>query len=310
MMLGAAMRSHRSTSRLLLGLLVAALACAGAADGRPGPGARCYGAASRDSEHPCFNRALLKAVTPQPIAALLETDAPFAPFDRGMTISTCWFGVAAAAAPPTIAIVGDSHAGHWRAAVDFVAQVRNWHGLSLTHSSCPLQKALRDLPEPRRSLCAKWKDQVFAWFTQHPEISTVFVAGLTGGSGVVPSGGRDAFETSVAGYRDAWNALPATVEHIVVIRDTPKGRADTNACVARAMARREALSQDSAAVAASRLKSPRVRVIDLTRFFCDRSRCYPVIGGALVYKDQNHMTETFAKSLGPFLLRAIKQDAS
>ena len=95
-------------------------------------------------------------------------------------------------------------------------------GLSLTHSSCPLQKALRDLREPRRTHCRRWKRDVFAWFAAHPEVETVFVAGLTGGSGVVARPGRSRFETSVQGYADAWRALPATVRTIVVIRDTPK----------------------------------------------------------------------------------------
>ena len=30
-----------------------------------------------------------------------------------------------------------------------------------------------------------------------------------------------------------------------------------------------------------------------------------MIGGALVFKDQNHMTETFSASLGPYVSRAI-----
>ena len=30
-----------------------------------------------------------------------------------------------------------------------------------------------------------------------------------------------------------------------------------------------------------------------------------MIGGALVFKDQNHMTETWSASLGPYLLRAL-----
>jgi hypothetical protein len=48
-----------------------------------------------------------------------------------------------------------------------------------------------------------------------------------------------------------------------------------------------------------------VRVIDLTRFFCGPLRCYPVIGGGYVYKDDNHMNAVFATSLGPFVLRAL-----
>jgi hypothetical protein len=48
-----------------------------------------------------------------------------------------------------------------------------------------------------------------------------------------------------------------------------------------------------------------VRAVDLTRFFCDRRRCYPVIGGALVFKDPTHLTGVFATTLAPYLLRAI-----
>jgi hypothetical protein len=56
-----------------------------------------------------------------------------------------------------------------------------------------------------------------------------------------------------------------------------------------------------AAVAAARLRSARVTTIDLNRFFCDRRRCYPVIGGALVFKDTTHVLEPFMRSLTPYV---------
>jgi hypothetical protein len=270
----------------------------------------CFGAAARDPGHPC-QAARLKVV-PSPATAVTLPNSPCRRVESEPPV--CAFG---ARAGETIALVGDSHAGHWRAALDFVARARGWRGLSITHTSCPLQLALRDLPEPRRTLCADWKRQVFDWFARHPEVHTVFVAGLTGGSGVVASRGRSAFETAVAAYRDAWNALPATVEHIVVLRDTPKGRAGTNACVARAVARRQppgracavprarALDRDPAIVAAVRMASPRVRRIDLTRFFCSASACEPVIGGVLVRRDNTHLTGVFSATLGPYLLEAV-----
>jgi hypothetical protein len=48
-----------------------------------------------------------------------------------------------------------------------------------------------------------------------------------------------------------------------------------------------------------------VRVVDLTRYFCGRQHCLPVVGGALVHNDVDHLTQRFAKTLGPFLLRRI-----
>jgi len=42
----------------------------------------------------------------------------------------------------------------------------------------------------------------------------------------------------------------------------------------------------------------------MTRFMCDRRRCFPVVGGALAFKDGQHLTDVFATTLGPYLLRS------
>jgi hypothetical protein len=281
----------------------------------------CFGAAARDPQFPCHNPGLRLMVVPAPSDAPRLPNSPCAPLRSQVGPRVCEFGTAGGAGAPTVALVGDSHAGHWRGALETVAQANGWHGLSITHTSCPLAKALRNLPEPARSRCIRWKRDVFAWFGGHPEVGTVFVAGLSGGAGVVPTRGRSEFETSVAGYEAAWRALPPTVRRIVVIRDTPKGRAHgkTLDCVQRVMAqrrppgtgcalpRREALVRDPAATAAFRLRSRRVSVVDMTQYFCGRRCCYPVIGGALVLRDQNHMTGVFSATLGPFLLRAVDE---
>jgi hypothetical protein len=69
--------------------------------------------------------------------------------------------------------------------------------------------------------------------------------------------------------------------------------------------RRKAIDRDAAVVAAQRVGAPRAQVVDLTRFFCGSRWCFPVIGGALVHKDEHHMTTTFVTTLGPYLLREV-----
>jgi hypothetical protein len=232
-------------------------------------------------------------------------------------VDVCAFGAPADRAVATVALVGDSHAAHWRAALDVVAKEKRWRALTIMRGGCPLSTAVRALPEPaRRMACAEWKRQVFGWFTRHPEVGTVFVSGLSGGTGVVPEPGRSEFATSVAGYRGAWDALPASVERIVAIRDTPKMREQRNRCVARAverreppaaacaLARRRAFDPDPIVAAASGSPS-RVRLVDMTRYFCDRRRCFPVVGGILVAKDSTHLTAAFSATLGPYLLRVV-----
>jgi hypothetical protein len=276
----------------------------------------CFGAAARDPEHPCDNPRLRLTVVPSPVEAHKRPNAPCTLIELRARVQVCEFGVTRSPAG-TVVLVGDSHASHWRAALDAVAKAKRWRGLSVTHTSCPFSAALRDLPEPDRTRCNRWKRELPRWFRAHPEIGTVFVSQLSGGTGVVTRPGQNRFAVEVEGYMRAWKTLPPTVQHIIVIRDTPKMRGDTDVCVERAMARSkpagpacairrsEALDRDAAAVAAARLRSPRVSVVDLTAFICDRRPCYPVVGGALVYKDQSHLTSVFATTLGPYLLRAI-----
>jgi len=276
----------------------------------------CFGARARDPDRPCSNPQLRLTVAPTPIEA--REPGPHCRLSfRLAGKQVCEFGVSRAEAKETVALIGDSHAGHWRASFDSVARANHARGLHFGHQGCPLSTATRNLLEPERSSCTRWKRQLFEWLRGHPEVNTVFVAQLSGGSGVVAAGDRSQFATAVDGYAGAWRALPASVRRIVVIRDTPKVRGDTDACVSEAMdarrpagracavRRRTALEPDPAAVAAARDRSGRVRTVDLTRFFCDRRHCYPVIGGALVFKDPTHLTHVYAQTLAPYLRRAI-----
>jgi hypothetical protein len=146
-------------------------------------------------------------------------------------------------------------------------------------------------------------------------VSTVVVSALSGGQGVVARG--DQFGATVRGYLGAWKRLPDTVKRVVVIRDNPKAGRDADACVERAMRakkpagtacavpRSQVLDRDAQVAAAGRLRRDRVHAVDLTRFFCDTGRCLPVVGGALTLKDSTHLTVAFARTLGPYLGRAI-----
>jgi hypothetical protein len=273
----------------------------------------CFGAAAMDPQAPCVNPRLSLTVVPTPVEARTMTMGLCRDIQPMLGKRVCEFGAAKRDAVAHVALVGDSHAGMWRVVLDEIGSKRRWSGVHMGHSSCPLSTAVRDIPEPSRSSCTRWRKLVFAWFAEHPEVSTLFVAQLSGGSGVVAGRSQSQAEAQIAGYQRAWRALPPTVKRIVVIRDTPKVERDTAACVQRAIAKRRpagrecsvrragAIDRDMAAVAAARLRSARVTTIDLNRFFCDRRRCYPVIGGALVFKDTTHVLEPFMRSLTPYV---------
>ncbi len=275
----------------------------------------CFGAASRNPRYRCVNPELRLAVVPPPDEAVLSPNAPCQIVSRKLPY-TCTFGVSGPRADRTIALIGDSHATHWRGALEVVAQARNWRGYSLTRAGCPLSTATPDVDKARRSSCLSWRRAIFSWFSRHPAVRTVFVSQLAG-LGVRPPRGRSAREYEVQGFIKAWRRLPKTVREIIVLRDTPAVRESTPDCVQRAvtrkrrpgpacaLARRTAVRRDPAAIAALRRGNPRVHLVDLTRFMCSPKLCYPVVGGVLVHKDVTHLTPLFASTLGPFVLRSV-----
>ncbi len=311
-------RRRAVLGRGLPALCALALLVAGAVVTDPAAAASkrsCFGAAARDVKHPCTNRT--RSVSPKLSDRFRRAASPCDPVKAPFE-AVCTFGAPAAAAKRTIALVGDSHALHWRGALDVVADAKRWQGYSLTAPGCFFSAAVDDLPVGLREPCRPWYRAVQRWLARHPRISTVFVSQSAPTPVVVPRG-RTYGQVKISGFRRAWRALPRTVRQIVVIRDAPRTTSATFACVQRvlkagrerpgiacARSRSAALRWDTAVSAARGLRSKRYRWIDMTRYFCGSKRCYPVIGGALVHRDSDHITEAYARTLGPFLLRRVR----
>ncbi len=270
----------------------------------------CWGAASRDPEHRCGNRALRNIVVPTPDNALLIPVGFCGGAHKVGPVSTCSFGVAPSGARATIALIGDSHAGALLPAMAYVARTEQWQGLAYIHNGCAFSAARMAVGRSYANQCVRWRRAVVAWLAHQPEISSVVITGAAMRSFV---GNAD------AGFHDAWNALPRWIHRIYIIRDVPHEVLGESDCVQSALARHRpagtrcaqprgtVLTRDSEAAAAVDSRSARVRLLDFTPFFCDARRCFPVVGGALVLSDVQHLTREFSLTLGPYILRAIKQ---
>ena len=280
---------------------------------------RCFGAAARDRRRPCQNASLRRVVVPSPAAAILSTPAPCLDMRddprRSSVLHPCAFGVTGGDHRATFALLGDSHAVHWRAALEVVAQARRWRGVSITRPGCPFSTQVPRSPDLGPRDCARLHREILSWLGAHGEIDTVFVSGWAQGP-TGPAGGIAGYGGGAPAFGAMLDAVPRSVRRIYVLRDIPGTSPRTAGCVQanrklrRALARVCALPRAAVLVpdpgaAAARGRGPRVRTIDLTRFFCGPELCFPVVGGAYVYKDDNHMNATFATSLGPFVLRAL-----
>ena len=220
-------------------------------------------------------------------------------------------------ATATVALVGDSHAAHWRAAIEVVAQSHGWHGVSMTHSSCPFSRRLREpSPCPPRRRAAHGRRRVLEWFEAPPGREN----GLR----------RRALRAEAASFR----AAAATSSRprrgirrrvggrcpprsgIVVLRDTPKSAPTPTLRPAR-----QASHDVPAGPAPSRAPPPWTA----TRWWPPRrdgtrgasasstsrgsSATATVLPGdrrrARRASDSHHLTRVFAATLGPLVLRRV-----
>lgn len=278
----------------------------------------CFGALSRHPTRPCRNPALANKVIPTPFDAVLETSSRCELEQRIGPVSVCGFGRNRLEAGWNVALLGDSHAAHWRGALKEISDQMAWRARSIARPGCAFTMATPKLDEAERRTCVQWNTGVRRWFRDHAEVNTVFVS-ANAGTKVVTRKGQRQNERKIRGYIDAWNRLPKSVEHIVVLRDTPLGSSATFDCVEGAIARKRitletcarprkrSLRTDPMVLAARRVQGRgRVKVLDLTQYMCGRSKCYAVIGGALVHRDSNHLTDAFSRSLGPFVQRRLQ----
>ncbi len=274
---------------------------------------RCFGAAARAPGPRCVNPLLNRAVIPTPDEAVLQPNSFCLLVSEDNDLSVCRFRTTPADDLQQVALIGDSHAAHWRAGLNVVATALHWRGYSITRSGCPWSSATPILEGGGTEACLQYRRRTRVWFNLHPSVHTVFVASHDGD--IV---GNNSYQARVNGLKEALNWLPPTVKQIIVIRDAPRNNSRTIGCVDAALAKHKrtgnacalrrsfALPPDPQVTAVHQLRSKRIRVLDMTRYFCSRKYCFPVVGGALTHKDNAHITDVFSTTLGPHLLTRVK----
>ncbi|MEV0806626.1 SGNH hydrolase domain-containing protein [Micromonospora sp. NPDC050200] len=207
----------------------------------------------------------------------------------------------------TVAVIGDSHAAQWVPTLRAVVERRNWRLLTYTKSQCPVldvEVVGGDGQRPNVS-CVDWNRDLRARLAaDRPNLvvtTSYNYSAYRDGRTLKGAEGRAAL---VDGMRRTWRSL-AQVAPLVVLRDTPAPRLDVAECVSahREQLTRCAVPRDDALAGIGPLQVDAakgltgVRLVDLNDAICPADRCAAVIGGVLVYRDTNHLTATYARTL-------------
>lgn len=224
----------------------------------------------------------------------------------------------ATGSPTEVVLVGDSHAAHWHSALEPVARARGWKLVSHTKNECPfLDVPISDRAGGVYAQCQSWVAAVAGGLSGPSKPAAVFVS-YGPPAPVTPSGelleGNTRERAIVEGARALWAPLIAQGTAVIVLRDTPRFPFHVPDCIAghpgsltrcttpRATALQLRDQTQPAAVAAV----PGAQLVDLTDFICPRDPCAPIIGGVVVYVDNNHVTASYMRTLAPRLGRALE----
>ena len=235
----------------------------------------------------------------------------------GTAVVSCQFGVPRSKAVRRIAVVGDSHAHQWTAALDALAVKHRWNVEMIAKSSCPviaIPTIYAAWDSSVATQCHHWMRLAIARVTNDRSLDAVVVSDISRRYVVpgVPKARQIARQAS--GYLRLWKRWTRQGKTVVALGDVPTMTVgDIPTCVARAHTfvdpcttpASEGLAPDPLLRAARSAHDPAVVPVNLHRFFCDHGRCHSVIGGVVAYGDNSHLLAFFARTLAPYIERRL-----
>lgn len=281
-------------------------------------GPDCLGAASKAPDGVvCVNPDLATVLLPS--ADLASHDSP------SLLLPEFCQGTKAADAKPKpcnltgktsevkIAMIGDSHSAQYMAAMMSLAKKNNWQVVSFSKGGCPLSYAERSHDAVLKAACKKWVAAAVKQLTTegYDLVMTSQVSGVQWASGT-----KKQSSYAQDGLVRVWRDINRAGVPVVVMKDNPRPIKAVLTCIQKNKfdnfaacqnLKKKAMLFDPQPAAVTKLNSALTQLVDFTDVYCDATKCDAVIGGVIVNRDENHLTNTFSKTLAPYIEVELNQ---
>lgn len=197
----------------------------------------------------------------------------------------------------TLALVGASHSAQWLPALEIVAEQNNWRILTLVATDCNFVSV-----HPSRERYENCDPTSQAMINESVEMRPDAVITVA----------NEGEETEPGIPRiEPWRILDAADIPVIALRDNPWFDEDPSRCVADNLDDPSAcaIPRDSVlAVDFDMADSPdNVLPVDLTEQWCDAEYCPAIRGNMLMWRDRDHFTVEFSRTLAPALAEGIAE---
>jgi peptidoglycan/LPS O-acetylase OafA/YrhL len=215
----------------------------------------------------------------------------------------------------TVVLFGDSHAAQWFPALQEIADVQHWRLATIIKPGCTPLRIMEDVTPRMERVCEEWRRAAIQDIEElRPELVI-----LASSSRHVGADGNMIKDTRVweQGARDTFAALARQAAKVRFIRDTPYADYDVPGCLAQA--EWDGHTQCPASVSAAVLNPDiytaevraaqdfgNVKVLDLSDRMCGPDRCYLEAGGQIIYRDGDHLTASYSRSLAAVLFQRLR----
>lgn len=256
------------------------------------------------------------ALPVQPDPAVALKDVPLTGKDEcgtfdpaNIRIEQCLYGPVDAS--KTMVVVGDSHAAQYVDALLIAGTPSGWNVRAMVRNGCPFSTSPpADGTTVYHNCSEQNKVTLERILLLRPQLVVV--------SGMTPAGyqralkwGWDNPQALVDGYVEVLKPLRAAGIRVAVVGDNPYPDVSTPECVSlngtdspMCQTRMREVDARTDPLQLAGAQVPGVELLDMSAYFCRQGVCPAVIGNVMVYRD-NHMTNTFAKTLAPALAQRL-----
>jgi peptidoglycan/LPS O-acetylase OafA/YrhL len=226
----------------------------------------------------------------------------------------CFFGKIAHP-QSTVVLFGDSHAAQWFPALQEIADAQHWRLATIIKPGCTPLTIKEDVTPRMERVCEQWRREAIGDIVElRPDL--VIMVSASRHPGV---DGNMMVDTQVweQGARDTFAALTSQGAKVRLIRDTPYADYNVLGCLAQAEwdghtkcpapVSAVALSPEIYAAEARAARGfGNVRLLDLSDRMCGPDQCYLEIGGQVIYRDGDHLTASYSRSLAAVLFQRLR----